>query len=146
MTAGPSDAFASRLGYLLKHAQQQLVLAAGPVMEPYGIDGRELAVLTVLAADYPLSQHEAAGRLGVDRTTMVALIDELEAKGLVERHRSPQDRRKNIVQLTNAGERCLDGAGRAREEVERHFLAPLGDELGRQFLRALQILAGVRHD
>ena len=146
MTAGPSEALASRLGYLLKHAQQRLVQAAGPAMEPYGIDGRELAVLTVLAADYPLSQHEAAERLGVDRTTMVALVDDLEAKGLVERHRSQQDRRKNIVQLTEAGTRCLDGAGRARDEVEREFLAPLGDELGRQFLRALQILAGARRD
>ena len=146
MTAGPSEALASRLGYLLKHAQQRLVWAAEPVMAKYGIDGRELAVLTVLAADYPLSQHEAAERLGVDRTTMVALVDELEAKGLVERHRSLQDRRKNIVQLTDAGEHCLDGAGRSRDEVEREFLAPLGDELGQQFLRALQILAGVRRD
>jgi DNA-binding MarR family transcriptional regulator len=144
MTAGSSEALTSRLGYLLKHAQQRLVLAAGPAMAPYGIDGRELAVMTVLAADYPLSQHEAAERLGVDRTTMVALVDDLEAKGLVERHRSLQDRRKNIVQLTQAGEHCLDGAGRARDEIEREFLAPLGDELGQQFLRALQILAGVR--
>jgi DNA-binding MarR family transcriptional regulator len=146
MSAGPSEALASRLGYLLKHAQQRLVHAAEPVMAEYGIDGRELAVLTVLAADYPLSQHEAAGRLGVDRTTMVALIDELEAKGLVERHRSAADRRKNIVQLTEAGERCLDGAERGRNEVERDFLAPLGDELGQQFLRALQVLAGVRDE
>jgi DNA-binding MarR family transcriptional regulator len=146
MTPGPSEALASRLGYLLKHAQQRLVQAAGPVMAQYGIDGRELAVLTVLAADYPLSQHEAAGRLGVDRTTMVALVDELEAKGLVERHRSTEDRRKNVVQLTDAGEYCLEGAGRARDEVEREFLAPLGDKLGQQFLRALQILAGVRHE
>ncbi|HKD88338.1 MAG TPA: MarR family winged helix-turn-helix transcriptional regulator [Streptosporangiaceae bacterium] len=144
MTPGPSEALASRLGYLLKHAQQRLVEAAEPVMAEYGIDGRELAVLTVLAADYPLSQQEAAERLGVDRTTMVALVDDLEAKGLVRRHRSLEDRRKNIVQLTEAGEHCLDGAGRARNEVEREYLAPLGDKLGQQFLRALQILAGVR--
>ena len=146
MTAGPSQALTSRLGYLLKHAQQRLAQAAGPVMAQYGIDGRELAVLTVLAVDYPLSQHEAAERLGVDRTTMVALVDGLEAKGLVERQRSLQDRRKNIVQLTDAGADCLDGAGRARDEVEREFLAPLGEKLGQQFVRALQILAGVRPD
>ena len=146
MTAGPSDALASRLGYLLKHAQQLLVQTAAPAMAKYGIDGRELAVLTVLSASYPMSQHEAAERLGVDRTTMVALVDELESKGLVERHRSLQDRRKNIVQLTEAGEHCLDGAGRLRDNVEREFLAPLGDELGRQFLLALQILAGVRRE
>ncbi len=135
------DALAARLGYLLKHAQQQLVLASAPALAPYGIDGRELAVLAVLAADIPLSQQEAADQLGVDRTTMVALVDTLEGKGLVERHRSPQDRRKNIVQLTPAGEDSLSRAGRARAQVEREFLAPLGGTLERQFIRALQILA-----
>ena len=135
------DALASRLGYLLKHAQQQLVQASAPALAPYGIDGRELAVLAVLAAEVPLSQQEAADQLGVDRTTMVALVDTLEGKGLVERHRSPQDRRKNIVQLTPAGQDCLSGAGQARAQVEREFLAPLGGTLERQFLRALQLLA-----
>jgi DNA-binding MarR family transcriptional regulator len=144
MSQGVPDALASRLGYLLKHAQQRLVEAAVPVMAPFGVDGRELAVLTVLAAHAPLSQQEAGERLGVDRTTMVALVDALEAKGLVGRHRSPQDRRKNSVVLTAAGQDCLAGAGKARDEVERDFLSPLGDTLSRQFVRALQILASPR--
>lgn len=46
---------------------------------------------------------ELAGRLGVDRTTMVALIDGLERKGLVERRRSARDRRRNVVLLTAEG-------------------------------------------
>jgi len=132
---------ASRLGYLLKHAQQRLLQAAGPAMAPFGIDGRELTVLTMLAADVPLSQQEAAERLRVDRTTMVALTDALETKGLVERHRSAEDRRKNIVRLTPAGEDCLRQAGQARDEIEREFLAPLGDRLAADFVRALRILA-----
>jgi DNA-binding MarR family transcriptional regulator len=131
---------ADRLGYLLKHAQQRLVQASAPAMAPFGIDGRELAVLTVLAAGAPLSQQQAADRLGVDRTTMVALVDGLEAKELVERHRSPQDRRRNIVQPTVAGRNCLRDAARARDKVEREFLAPLGDSAAADFVRALQIL------
>jgi DNA-binding MarR family transcriptional regulator len=146
MTDGLPDALASRLGYLLKHAQQRLVQAAEPVMLPFGIDGRGLAVLTVLAATVPLSQQEAAERLSVDRTTMVALVDALETKGLVERHRSPQDRRKNIIELTPAGHDCLCGATKARDEIEREFLAPLGDQLSQQFIRALQILASRPRD
>jgi DNA-binding MarR family transcriptional regulator len=134
------DELAGRLGYLLKHAQQRLVQAAAPALAPFGIDGRDLAVLTVLAAGVPLSQQEAADRLGVDRTTMVALVDGLEAKELVERHRSPQDRRRNIVQPTAAGRDCLRGAARARDKVEREFLAPLGDKAAADFVRALQIL------
>jgi DNA-binding MarR family transcriptional regulator len=141
MTEGLPDALASRLGYLLKHAQQRLAEAAAPVMLPFGIDGRELAVLAVLAGEVPLSQQGAAGQLGVDRTTMVALVDALEAKGLVERHRSAQDRRRNIVELTAAGQDCLRSASKARDRVEREFLTPLGDDLARQFIRALQVLA-----
>jgi DNA-binding MarR family transcriptional regulator len=140
MTDDVPEVLVSRLGYLLKHAQQRLVEASGPALAPYSIDGRELTVLAVLAADLALSQQEAADQLGVDRTTMVALVDTLEGKGLVGRHRSPQDRRKNIVQLTAAGQHCLSGAGQARAQVEREFLAPLGDALARQFIRALQIL------
>jgi len=143
MTQGLPDALASRLGYLLKHAQQQLAQAAAPVMLPFGIDGRELAVLSVLAGEVPLAQQEAAELLSVDRTTMVALVDALEAKGLVERHRSAQDRRRNIVELTPAGQDCLRRASRARDDVEREFLDPLGDDLAQQFIRALQILARV---
>lgn len=141
MTEGLPDALAFRLGYLLKHAQQGLAQAAAPVMLPFGIDGRELAALTVLAGEVPLSQQEAAELLGVDRTTMVALVDALEAKDLVERHRSAQDRRRNIVRLTPAGQDCLRRASKARDNVEHEFLAPLGDDLGQQFIRALQILA-----
>jgi DNA-binding MarR family transcriptional regulator len=141
VTEGTTDALAWRLGYLLKHTQQRLVQAATPAMAPFGIDGRELAVLTVLSAGRPLSQQEAADQLRVDRTTMVSLVDGLEAKDLVERRRSRDDRRKNIVQLTKTGLHCLREAGRARDEVDREFLAPLGDALGRDFIRALRILA-----
>jgi DNA-binding MarR family transcriptional regulator len=140
MTDRLPDALAYRLGYLLKHAQQQLAQAAAPATAPFGIDGRELAVLAVLGSDVPLSQHEAAGQLGIDRTTMVAHVDALEAKGLVERRRSAHDRRKNMVELTPAGRECLRAAGQARDQVEREFLAPLGAAGAKEFVRALQVL------
>ncbi|MEZ0092953.1 MarR family winged helix-turn-helix transcriptional regulator [Streptacidiphilus sp. EB129] len=135
-----SEVLSSRLGYLLKHVQLRLAEASAPALAPFGIDGRELAVLVVLAAEYPLSQLEAAGRLSVDRTTMVALVDALEEKGLVERRRSPQDRRRNTVQLTPAGEDCLRDAEHARTEMERQFLAPLSPSDASQLVRALQTL------
>ena len=146
MTDGLPDALASRLGYLLKHAQQLLVTTAGPALLPYGIDGRELAVLAVLGAGVPLSQQQAADQLGVDRTTMVALVDVLEGKGLVTRRRSPDDRRKNIVALTDSGRRCLKDAGAARDQAEREFLAPLGDAGADRFVRALRVLVRAGRD
>ncbi|MBK6010950.1 MarR family winged helix-turn-helix transcriptional regulator [Streptomyces sp. MBT53] len=130
----------SRLGYLLKHAQAKLARASAEALAPHGVDGHELAVLVVLAAGEPLSQVEAAGRLGVDRTTMVSLIDGLEDHGLVVRRRSPQDRRKNIVELTPEGQDCLRRAERARRAAERRFLAPLDEAGAASLVRALQTL------
>ncbi|MFG1683051.1 MarR family winged helix-turn-helix transcriptional regulator [Nonomuraea sp. NPDC049269] len=114
-----------RLGYLLKHANLRLTQLTGPALEPYGIDGRELAVLHVLDEADPLSQQEAARRLRIDRTTMVALVDALEGKKLVSRRPHPDDRRKNMVELTTRGRDTLRDGGQAVEEAERAFLAKL---------------------
>ncbi|MHC3468939.1 MarR family winged helix-turn-helix transcriptional regulator [Streptomyces sp. 7R007] len=130
----------NRLGYLLKHAQAKLARKSAEALAPYGVDGHELAVLVVLSGEEPLSQVEVATRLGVDRTTMVALIDGLEDHGLVRRRRSPRDRRRNIVELTPEGEECLRQAEKARLLVERRFLAPLDEETAAALVRALRVL------
>jgi DNA-binding MarR family transcriptional regulator len=114
-----------RLGYLLKHAWLELGAHTGPALEPWSLDGRELAVLGVLDADEPPAQRQAAERLGVDRTTMVALVDELERKGYVERRADPDDRRRNLVHLTTAGRQARRDATRAADEAEQGFLAAL---------------------
>ncbi|KUM95771.1 MarR family transcriptional regulator [Streptomyces cellostaticus] len=134
----------SRLGYLLKHVHLRFTEASAQALAPFGVDGRELAVLAVLAADRPLSQMEAAGRISVDRTTMVALVDTLEGKGLVARRRSTEDRRRNTVQPTPEGQELLREAELARAEAERRFLAALSDTDTECFLRALRTLAGVQ--
>ena len=128
------------LGYLLKHAQLNYAGLASAAQAPYGIDGRELAVLSALAGRELLSQQEVARRLGIDRTTMVALIDGLERKSLVERHPHPDDRRKNVVELTAAGRETLAAASRATIDAERRFLEPLGEEGAQRFTDALRTL------
>ncbi len=129
-----------RLGHLLRRAQAKLARKSAEALVPYGVDDRELAVLAVLADEETWSQAEAAGRLGVDRTTMVALVDGLEDHGLVERRRSPRDRRRNLVRLTDAGLVCLERAEAARRAAERRFLAPLDEQTAAALLRALRLL------
>ncbi|MEU9269052.1 MarR family transcriptional regulator [Streptomyces sp. NPDC048251] len=136
----PSGPQEYRLGHLLQHAQAKLARKSAEALVPYGVDGRELAVLVLLAHEETLSQAEAAGRLGVDRTTMAVLVDGLEDHGLVERRRSPRDRRRNIVRLTDAGLVCLERAEAARLAAERRFLAPLDDQAAAALLRALRML------
>jgi DNA-binding MarR family transcriptional regulator len=129
-----------RLGFLLKHAQAKLARVSAAALASHGVDPHELAVLVVLAGNEARSQIEVAAGLGIDRTTMVSLIDGLEDQGLVRRRRSPQDRRKNIVELTPAGEECLRQAEQARHAAERRFLSPLDEETAATLLRALRIL------
>jgi DNA-binding MarR family transcriptional regulator len=135
---GPVPELTSRLGYLLKHAQLRLGELTMAALAPYGINGRELAVLVSLAGGEPASQQEAAHRLGVDRTTMVALLDALEAKALVTRHPHAGDRRRNVVELTPAGKRTLHAATEASDAAEQRFLAPLTEPAARQLRAALQ--------
>jgi len=114
-----------RLGYLLKHVQARLAEQQAGALEPFGINGRDLAVLSTVASEEPPSQLEVAARLGVDRTSIGDLLDSLEDRGLVERRRSPEDRRRNIVALTPHGEDTVRKAEQIRVEIERKFLAPL---------------------
>lgn len=141
--AAVEELLGTRLGYLLKHTQLRLAEHAGPALAPFGLDARELAVLAVLAAGRPLSQLEAARRLAVDRTTMVALVDALEGKGLVERRRSEEDRRRNVVELTERGRRVRADAEDAREATEREFLAPLGAKDAARLMQSLRVLTRI---
>jgi DNA-binding MarR family transcriptional regulator len=136
---------AERLGYLLKHAQLRLSELTGAALAPYGLDGRELAVLTVLGSGEPASQQDAAQRLGIDRTTMVSFVDTLEDKGLVARRPSTTDRRKNVVELTPDGRDTLRRATKAAEAAERKFLAPLSQTAASQLRSALHTLVHPEH-
>lgn len=129
------------LHYLLKHAQIRLAELTAPALEPFGISGRQCAVLVAAGEQAPSSQHDVAQRMGVDRTTMVALVDELQAKGLVERRPDSRDRRKNVVALTEAGRTALEGATRAVDEAERRFLGPLSDDAAAAFRDSLRTAA-----
>lgn len=135
-TAEPTE----RLGYLLKHARERLSELTSRALAPYGVDGRELAVLMTLAAGEPASQQEAAKRLGVDRTTMVALLDVLEAKGLVTRRPDAADRRRNLVELTADGKVALREGRKAATGAEREFLTPLSPTAEAAFRSALRDL------
>jgi len=137
---GPGPELTGRLGYLLKHARLRLGELGAAALAPYGLDGRELAVLLVLASGEPASQQEAARRLDVDRTTMVALVDALEGKGLVARHPHAADRRKNVVELTPSGRATLREATQASDDAERRFLAPLTSTAVEQLKDALYTL------
>jgi DNA-binding MarR family transcriptional regulator len=137
---GPGPTVSRRLGYLFKHAGMRMHELNEEALAPFGIDPRELGVLLVIASHEPGSQQQAAQRLGIDRTSMVARLDALEDKGLVSRHPHADDRRRNVVELTPAGQDTVRRATEASEHAEATLLAPLTPKEGEQLREALQAI------
>jgi len=107
-----------------------------------GLTPRDAGAIRVLGRDPGISQRELATRLGTVPSRLVALVDELERRGFVERSRSPHDRRNYQLQLTAAGTELL---GRLRVIAEAHqaeVLAPLDQDESVVLSRLLAKLAG----
>jgi DNA-binding MarR family transcriptional regulator len=129
------------VGVLGHHPQQRLTEFTAPALAPFGITGRELAVLMSIDDLVPLSQQDVADRLGVDRTTMGTLIDALEDKDLVVRRPDAEDRRRNVVVLTGAGQATRAEAVEAASAAEQQFLSKLSAAGVATLKAALQALA-----
>jgi DNA-binding MarR family transcriptional regulator len=117
-----------RLGYLFKHAGILMSERNAAALAPFDIDPRELGVLIVIDTYEPASQQQVAERIGIDRTTMVAMLDALEAKGLLLRRPDAKDRRRNVVELTPVGHDTLARAIAASDTAEAELLEPLTPE------------------
>jgi DNA-binding MarR family transcriptional regulator len=90
-------------------------------LRPLGLHPRHYGMLGHLAAAEGSSQQALADALGVHRSAMVALVDDLEGRGLAERRRDPADRRAYTLHLTAAG-RELHGRLKAIAEHEDALL------------------------
>ena len=139
----PPAALMERLSFLFKRAFALMDEATERELAALSVNGREFAVLTLVDAEGAASQQRLAARIGVDRTTMVALIDALEAKRLVGRRRDPSDRRAYIVEATPAGRKTLQAALKAVKLAEQQVLASLTASESAALKQALQRLAQV---
>lgn len=134
------DALAERLGPLLGRAHEAHRKLSLQALAPLGLGVKAVGAMTVLEAEGPLSQRRLAERQGIDRTTMVAVVDELERLGAVERRRDPGDRRANALRLTASGKRLLARARTAVAAAEQAFLAPLPEPERQRLRAALRVL------
>ena len=134
------DALAERLGPLLGRAHDAHRRLSLEALAPLGLGVKAVGAMTVLEAEGPLSQRRLAERQGIDRTTMVAVVDELERLGAVERRRDPGDRRANALRLTATGKRLLARARTAVAAAEEAFLAPLPEPERQRLRAALRVL------
>ena len=90
--------------------------------------GYHYRLLTVLAESGPASQAALGRRSGIHVSDMVATVNELAERGLVERAPDPADRRRNIISLTAEGGRQLRRLEERLAESQDELLAPLSPE------------------
>ncbi|MFC4530424.1 MarR family winged helix-turn-helix transcriptional regulator [Sphaerisporangium dianthi] len=117
-----------RLGPLLDHLARRMRLRSETALAPLGLRPRHLVALTVLRAQGDCSQQALSVMLEMDGTNVVGLLNELEAHELIARRRSPQDRRRHIVELTPTGVEVLTRAECALALSENEVLGALGPE------------------
>ena len=91
----------------------------------FGLRARHVIALTLLRDLGEQNQSDLPATLGMDATNVVALLNELEADDLVQRRRSPQDRRRHTVSLTAAGRARLKEIEDLLTGVEQRVLDPL---------------------
>ena len=127
-----------RLGMTAKKQAVEELEAAGYSAYDYG-------VLALVAEGVCRAQGTIADALGLDRGQLVGLLDGLEERGLIERKRDPDDRRRHSVVLTADGKRQLSRLRSIVKRIEDEFFAPLDAE-EREQLHQLLITVARYHD
>jgi DNA-binding MarR family transcriptional regulator len=123
-------------GPLLELIARRVRAEAESEIEAFNLRPRHVVALTLLQLLGPQSQSDLADALRVDGTNLVGLLNDLEAEDLIERRRSPQDRRRHTVSLTPTGVRRLVELEHALRDAEQRVLAVL-DSDQQDTLRAL---------
>jgi len=136
----------SQLGFVMARRFQQ-------VMAPLGLEPRQFLLMRLVAFNEGKTQQALGEALNIPASRMVAIVDELERRGLLERHPDPADRRVRRLYVTAEGRRLLQQALEVAMAHEQRVSAPLGPAEREQLLALLhrladdqQITAGVHPD
>jgi DNA-binding MarR family transcriptional regulator len=109
-----------------------------------GLNPRMWGALNILDHEGAITQHQLGKCAGIDPSSMVSTIDELEAKGLVERQRHPSDRRAHALHITATGRETLTQGRRLAGQAQEELLAELSSEEREELHRLLlKVAAGV---
>jgi len=131
------------LAFLFATAAHSLQTELTARLEHIGLTPRDQCVL-IKALEGDQTQIRLAERCGLDKTTMVVTVDELEKAGLAERRPSPTDRRARIIAVTDAGKALAEEADALIEGIYADVLGSLPAEERDVFASALARLVSER--
>ncbi len=116
---------AKHTGFLLSRLGMVSQKRFGELLESLDLTTRMWGALNVLDHEGPLTQHALGRMIAMDPSSMVATIDELESRGLVERRRHPTDRRAHALHVTGRGRTVLERGRELAAQAQDELLAPL---------------------
>lgn len=131
------DLLPDLIGYQLRLTQLSVFDDFAADLKDYDISPGRFGVLVLISANPGITQSRLAGAAQLDRSTMVAVIDHLEARALVERRASPTDRRSNALVLTPAGEALLTLMKRRIKDHEARIAAAMTPDETETFVALL---------
>jgi DNA-binding MarR family transcriptional regulator len=111
------------------------------VLQPLELEPGEFALLRAVDASEGESQNALAERLHISASWMVAIVDDLEQRGLLERRPHERDRRVRNLQLTAGGRRLLRKAEQHAQKFDQQVTGPLNEMDARQLLDLLDRVA-----
>ena len=118
----------SFLGFRLRRVQNQLSRDFSARTRAWGLRQGMFSALEVIAANPDISQTNLSREVGLDKSVMVAMVDDLEARGWVKRTRSTNDRRRYKLAITLEGRDTLDALFAELETTEELGLAALTED------------------
>jgi DNA-binding MarR family transcriptional regulator len=142
---GPPKELLSSASFLLKRLGFAVKERMMDALEETGLSSYHHAILALLDEESRETQAMIADALGFDRSHLVGVLDELEERGLIERRRDPDDRRRHLVTLTPAGKEALTQLRAVAKRVDDEFFEPL-DVAERKALTALLARLASHHD
>lgn len=117
---------------------RDLAAAERPVLDEHGLSMWGYSVLVALDGAPVRTQAALAAAIGADKTRIIAVLDELQAQGYIERHADPDDRRARLLAITDAGRAVKDAAQNEIQRGEERWLGALSADERRVVLRVLQ--------
>jgi DNA-binding MarR family transcriptional regulator len=130
------------LGYHLRRAQVAVFADFARTMSSINLTPGQFGVLVLIAANAGLSQSALGAALGLDRSTVVGVIDRLERRGLVLRAPAPSDRRSYALKLTEKGETVRQEMVRRVRSHERRIARRLSGGERDRLMAFVKLIAG----
>ncbi len=133
------DAEIKRPAFLLAQLGGHAAMQFAERLRVLGLSPPDAGILRLLRVAAGLSQQELAAKLGIHPSRLVAILDDLEKRKLVERRPNADDRRLYSLHLTKGGSAALEQIGKVAQQHQEALLAALDpqerDQLGALLLR-----------